>query len=102
MNITVLHIADCPNWTTAIEHSEQAARAFGEDVSVSNQLISTTEEAEHWAFAGSPTLLLDGVDMFPGEGSTGDLACRIYFTPSGLRGAPTTNQIHGRLAAHDH
>ena len=101
MNITVLHIANCPNWTMAVERATEAARGWGADVSVSDQLISTSDEAEKWSFAGSPTLLLDGVDMFPSDGHSPDLACRIYVTPRGLQGAPTSDQIRERLDAHD-
>ena len=100
VNITVLHIADCSNWALALKRVEDAARTLGEDVSVSERLISTPEEAEAWSFAGSPTVLLDGVDMFPAVDRTRDLACRLYATPSGLRGAPTIGQIQEKLDAH--
>ncbi len=94
MRATVLHIDDCPNWVQAGERFEAALRAEGRgDVTVEYRLLSTTAEAAQTAFAGSPTLVLDDEDLFPSAGRTAELACRIYRTPSGLAGIPTTAQI---------
>ena len=101
MEITVLHIAECPNWADAVVNVEEATSTMGADWTVTDRLISTPEEAAHWSFAGSPTILLDGLDLFPNGGLVQDLACRIYYTPEGLRGAPTSKQIRERLAASD-
>ena len=57
------------------------------------RLLLTAEDAARSALAGSPTITLDGTDLFPSEGRTSDLACRVYVTPEGLRGSPTTGQI---------
>jgi hypothetical protein len=40
------------------------------------------------------------VDLFPTDGRTSDLACRIYLTPNGMAGAPTQQQIEAALADH--
>jgi hypothetical protein len=41
-----------------------------------------------------------GVDLFPTDDRTSDLACRIYLTPNGLAGAPTQQQLEAAIAAH--
>jgi hypothetical protein len=51
------------------------------------------EEAARLGFAGSSTVLLDGVDPFAtGDEPTG-LVCRVYPTPHGPQGSPTLEQL---------
>ncbi len=98
MTITVLHIEACPNWREASDRVRTALTAIGrDDVDVTNVLLSSPEDAAAVAFAGSPTILIDGVDLFPSEGSTADLACRIYRTDSGFAGQPSLSQIENAL-----
>lgn len=52
------------------------------------------------AFAGSPTITVDGADIFPGEDPANDLACWIYRTPSGFAGLPTVDQLKEALKNH--
>ncbi|MCJ1697680.1 thioredoxin family protein [Rathayibacter caricis] len=94
MMIEVLHIDDCPNWKDVGPRLDEALAATGHsDVPVTYRLLATPEDAAGVAFAGSPTITLDGEDLFPSGGRTTDLACRIYFTSSGLAGLPTTEQL---------
>lgn len=93
-----MHIGACPNWISAGERTRAALDTLGmEDVSVEYLLLRTPEEASEVAFAGSPTILLDGEDAFPSAGRTTDLACRIYQTGTGLAGLPTVNQIEDAI-----
>ena len=57
----------------------------------------TEAEAVSSGFAGSPTILLDGQDLFPSQGNTADLACRVYLTERGFAGAPTVGQLERTL-----
>jgi hypothetical protein len=50
-------------------------------------------------FAGSSTILVDGVDLVPTDGRTSDFAYRIYLTPNAMAGSPTQQQIEAALAA---
>lgn len=100
MELEVLHIDDCPNWEQAGDRLRQALAATGlDDVPIRFRLIRTAEDASGSGFAGSPTITVDGEDLFPSEGRTNDLACRVYFTPSGLAGLPTVDQLVERLTA---
>ena len=75
-----------------------ALHAIGRgEVVVRYRLIDTPEAAEATGFAGSPTIAVDGLDLFPSEGRTSDLACRIYFTPEGTAGLPTVQQLEAAL-----
>lgn len=44
-------------------------------------------------FHGSPSILVDGVDVFAGAGAGLDLSCRLYQTPDGPAGAPSVDQL---------
>lgn len=100
MDIQVLHIDDCPNWQEAGTRLVAALKSLGrDDVEVSYQLIGDPETANRTEFAGSPTIVVNGADLFPSDGRTSDLACRVYFTPQGLAGLPTQRQILDSLAA---
>ncbi|MEU4014608.1 thioredoxin family protein [Microbacterium sp. NPDC028030] len=98
MNLEVLHIVDCPNWEEAGARVSRALASLGRSESVTYRLINSPEEATSSGFGGSPTITLDGTDLFPGE-QTADLACRVYITPAGLAGLPTQQQVSDALAA---
>lgn len=55
MNITLLHIEECPNWEQAGVQLRAALDAtdHGDD-QVEFALLKTPEEAEQYPFAGSP------------------------------------------------
>lgn len=97
MKIELLYIDDCPNSQRA---SELIAAALGElgnaGVEVVRTLVKTADDLEGTVFAGSPTITLDGVDLFPGTPVT-EVSCRVYPTPEGLAGAPTLGQLKSAL-----
>jgi hypothetical protein len=62
-------------------------------------VIHSAATAARVPIAGSPTILVGGVDLFPANDRTTDLACRIYLTPGGLAGSPTQQRIEAVLAA---
>ncbi len=99
MKLEVLHIEDCPNWEEAGRRLQVARATTGHGVvPISYRLLRTPGEAAPTAFAGSPTITVDGRDLFPSEGRTSDLACRVYLTPSGLAGLPTVDQLAEALS----
>lgn len=101
MRIDVVHIDHCPSWVEAGDRVRRALALMGiSDADVTFRLVRTSEEAAGQAFAGSPTILLDDEDLFPGHGATTQLACRIYQTPTGLAGLPTLEQITAAIDAH--
>jgi len=99
--IELLHIADCPNSAQTLVRLQRAVdKTMPSSKSIKSTLIDSAETAARLPFAGSPTILVDGVDLFPTDGRTSDLACRIYLTPNGIAGAPTQQQIEAALTAH--
>lgn len=101
MNVELLCIADCPNAEKAAHHTRAAILALGLDhVSFTVEMLLTSADAARWPFAGSPTILIDGVDAFPSQGRTTDLACRIYPAETGFAGVPSEQQLRDVLLEH--
>jgi hypothetical protein len=100
MEIEILHIDECPNWVEAGVRVDDALKDAGIDfATVAFRLLTTSEEVASLPFAGSPTILIDGRDAFPDAPRSTELACRIYRTPTGLAGLPTTSAITAALTA---
>ncbi|MBC9953161.1 hypothetical protein ICM05_00670 [Leucobacter sp. cx-42] len=100
MKIQVLSIDDCPSAEAALAHTRRALEAIGlNNVVVADVTIRTPEDAAAHSFAGSPTIIVDGDDLFESGGRTDQLACRVYPTEAGLKGAPTAEQIAAALEA---
>ncbi|MEQ1736946.1 MAG: hypothetical protein ABL886_11165 [Rhodoglobus sp.] len=98
MEIQILHIDECPNWSEAGERVRAVLDESGRaDVEIAFTLLTTSEDAAAVPFAGSPTIVVDGEDLFPSDGRTADLACRVYLTPTGFAGLPTVQQLRDAL-----
>lgn len=98
MKVQVLHIDECPSWEEAGARTRLALDGTGlADVPVEFIVIRTASDAASTAFAGSPTIVVDGEDLFPSDGGTTALACRVYVTEQGLAGVPTRTQIERAL-----
>lgn len=96
MDITLLYFEDCPNWKVADERLiDLAAERPG--IRVTRHLVETLEEAERTGFHGSPSILVNGEDVFAEPGSEVGLSCRRYPTPDGYQGAPTLDQLRAVL-----
>jgi hypothetical protein len=63
--------------------------------------VSTEAEAQRLRFPSSPTIRVDGEDMFPipvaNARAEYALGCRMYATPEGLRGSPTAEMLSEAL-----
>lgn len=96
MRIELLYFDDCPNWKTAAERLGSLAAARG--LEVVHRQVTTPEEAETAQFRGSPTILVDGRDPFATGDDAFGLSCRVYQTPDGPAGSPTTAQLEEALS----
>ena len=98
MEITLQYFNGCPNWLIAAERLALIAQERT-DITVTHLLVETPEEAEATGFRGSPSILLDGADLFPDRTSSVGLSCRLYQTPDGIAGAPTLEQLRAAIPA---
>lgn len=90
-DVTLLYFDGCPSWQIADHRLQQLEDELG--FSLARQQVDTPEAAERWRFRGSPTILVDGEDVFASGDEPVGLSCRIYATPDGPAGAPTVEQL---------
>lgn len=100
MRLELLHIDECPNTVKAYERLQEALSIVGRgEVEVHLRVLKSAAEIENSGFAGSPTITLNGTDIFPTGASASELACRIYMTPDGFAGLPTVDQLAEALTS---
>lgn len=97
MDIELLYFDGCPNWKLADERLAEIS-AGRPDVHVSHHLVETVEEAARRGFHGSPSILVDGVDVFADADAGVGLSCRLYQTPEGPAGAPSLEQLRAAVS----
>lgn len=97
MEVTLLYFDGCPNWQTADQRVAALADELG--ITVTRRKVTTPQEAETAGFRGSPTILVDGRDPFARGDEPIGLSCRIYQTPHGPAGAPTSAQLRAVLVS---
>lgn len=94
MRVELLRFAGCPSAAAAEERLRRALAGAGIGAEIERISVETDEQARGLRFPGSPTIRVDGGDLFPGaEGGEGGLRCRVYATPGGMAGAPTEGMI---------
>ncbi|MEV8250341.1 thioredoxin family protein [Microbacterium sp. NPDC076768] len=92
MDVTLLYFDGCPNWKVADERLQLLATERP-DITIHHQLVESAEEAVQLRFFGSPSIRMDGVDLFVEPDASVGLTCRRYPTPTGYAGAPTLEQL---------
>ncbi len=97
MDITLLYFEGCPNWKVADERLRLLAPGRP-DITVTRRAVETLDQAERVGFLGSPSIQVNGVDVFAEPGAQVGLTCRRYPTPDGDAGAPTLEQLRAVLA----
>ncbi|MDX1511154.1 MAG: hypothetical protein R3249_07395 [Nitriliruptorales bacterium] len=93
--VTLLYFDGCPHWELADHQLRTLADELG--LTITRRRIETPEDAERWSFRGSPTILIDGEDVFATGSEPVGLSCRIYQTPDGPAGTPSVAQLRDAL-----
>ena len=80
--VRVVVVEGCPGREATIERIHVVAGELGVSVEVSSVLVETPEAAVDARLLGSPTVLVNGVDIEPAARERRDfaIACRIYGT----------------------
>ena len=91
LDVVLVHLDDCPQWRTADERVREAMRLAGLDPARLRYRSVVTKDAPA-DFPGSPTVLVDGRDPFPGELPAGP-TCRRYEIETGPDAAPSVAQL---------
>ncbi len=98
MKVEVLYFDGCPTYETAEKTLRKVLAEEGMDAEVKLVAVNTDEEARRLRFPGSPTIRVGEKDLFPGsEREDWRLGCRVYVTPEGLKGSPTTEMLREAL-----
>lgn len=98
MNLELLYFDGCPTYKTAGKTLKEVLKEEGIEAELQLVAVNTDEEAQKMKFPGSPTIRVDGQDLFPTAGQANwYLGCRVYVTPEGLKGSPTAQMIRAAL-----
>lgn len=89
--VRLVYFDACPNWSTADRRLRTLAEELGFELEL--RPVSSPDEVESAGLRGSPTILVDGRDPFAAAGAPLSLSCRVYSTPAGPAGSPTTEQL---------
>ncbi len=98
--VELLYFDGCPTYLEAERALRKILAEAGVDADVSLVAVNTDEEARRLRFPGSPTIRIEGRDLFPGgapDRSAWALGCRVYPTPQGPKGAPTLEMLRSAL-----
>lgn len=99
VNLEILYVPDCPNRERARHRVDKALAVVGMVATIRETPIPTVEAAAGSGMRGSPTVLIDGIDAFPGDGAEASLSCRLYRSNASVDGAPSVDQLVEALAA---
>jgi hypothetical protein len=89
MRVELLWWDGCPSHPETLADLERSLSAAGLDSQVQMVEIESDEQARRERFPGSPTIRIDGDDIFPcPEGEPFSLTCRVYRLRDG-RPSPT-------------
>lgn len=96
--IELLYFEGCPSWKNALAELEAVLEDQGLSGSVDLVRVDTDADAKAHRFVGSPTIRINGENLFPVDHANYALGCRVYTTPDGMRGWPTESMIREALS----
>ncbi len=96
MQIEILYFEGCPNHTPTVDLVKRVIADLGVPADVEEVEVTSPNEVERLRFLGSPTVLIDGVDIEPGARNRADYSysCRMY---SGVSGLPSEDMLIAAL-----
>jgi hypothetical protein len=97
IRINLQYFDGCPSWQPALENLKNVIEAENIAAEINMVKIESPEQAQQEHFLGSPSFLVNGVDLWPEERNHYSLSCRVYQTPTGLRGSPSIGMLRKRL-----
>lgn len=95
MQIDFYYYEDCPSHEDALARLQAALADAGIADEIHIMKVETEEQAERYAFVGSPTIRLNGADVVPPpENAPYALTCRVYQHDDGRYSSmPSMQQI---------
>ncbi len=95
MRIELLHFEGCPGSTEVLGILKNVVIQEG----FAAEILPVILDPDDWSdFPGSPTILVNGEDLFPAERRAARAtSCRIYATPEGPKNHPTATMVREAL-----
>lgn len=86
MQIEILYFEGCPNHVPTVELVKRIVADLGVTADIEEIELMSPEDVERLRFLGSPTVLVDGIDIDPDARNRTDYSysCRVYGGMSGL------------------
>jgi hypothetical protein len=99
MHIQFLYFAECPSHEQALQRLRQALDDVQLTATIEVLEVTSDEQAQQLRFAGSPTILVEGEDLFSAEqGAVYGLTCRAYRLDDGrISPLPTVEMMRNAL-----
>jgi len=98
MRVEVLYFDGCPTYRAAERALRRVLAQEDTEAEVVLVAVNAHEEAQRLRFPGSPTIRVEGEDLFPiPERTEYAPGCRMYATPEGLRRSPTPEMLREAL-----
>ena len=98
MGIELLYWEECPSYDLALQRLREVLAERQMAASVHLVEVTTEQQAEALRFPGSPTIRIDGQDLFPVPAGPYGLTCRVYHTRDGrVTPLPTKEMLEGAL-----
>jgi len=96
MRIEILYFEGCPNHMPTVERVKRTVANLGVQAQIEEVEVASPEQVEQLRFLGSPTVLVNGVDVEPEARNRTDYSysCRMY---SGLSGLPSEDRLTAAL-----
>jgi hypothetical protein len=102
MKVEVLYFDGCPTYETATKTLRAVLAEEGVEAQIDLLAVNTDEQARRLRFPGSPTIRVDGRDLFPTtEREHWRLGCRLYPSAEGLMGSPSAEMFKDALTRGD-
>jgi len=98
VDIEVLTVDGCPHRTETVARLRVALAALGTVAVVNERVIASAADAAAAGMHGSPTVLIDGRDLFTVQSVEPSWSCRLYPRPAGMDGAPGLDALIAALA----
>lgn len=97
MRIELLYFDGCPSWKEGLDYLKTALEAESIQEEIHLVKVDDNAEAMRLKFLGSPSFQVDGIDLWLEERTNYAMSCRMYLTPTGLKGVPTVDMLSQRL-----
>jgi len=98
MDIQVLYFDGCPHHVPTAALVKQVVATLGMHAQIEEVEVTSREDAVSKRFLGSPTVLVNGVDIDPRAHDRTDygLSCRVYH---GMDGVPSASLLQAAFEA---